>query len=71
MGPVATYACDTWILGQKDEYYFRIFERKILRKMFGPVQNNNGSRRIRRNYEINNPINGIDIVRFRPSRRIA
>jgi hypothetical protein len=49
----------------------RIFERRILRKIFGPVQNEYGSWRIRMNYELNELIGNADIVRFIKSRRIA
>jgi hypothetical protein len=43
----------------------------ILRKIFGPVQNEDGSWRIRMNYELNEPIGNADIVIFIKSRRTA
>ena len=49
--------------------FLRIFERLIL--IFGPVQNEDGSWRIRMNYELNELIQNADIVRFINSRRIA
>jgi hypothetical protein len=52
----------------RDELHLRIFERRILRKIFGPVKNEDGSWRIRTNYEL---IENADIVRFIKSRRIA
>jgi hypothetical protein len=42
-----------------------------LRKIFGPVQNEDGSWGIRMNYELNKLIENADIVRFIKSRRIA
>jgi hypothetical protein len=48
-----------------------MFERRILRKIFGPVQSEDGSWRIRMNYELNELIGNADIVRFIKSRRIA
>jgi hypothetical protein len=36
--PVVTYASETWTLTEKDEMRLRIFERQILRKIFGPIQ---------------------------------
>jgi hypothetical protein len=42
-----------------------------LRKIFGPVQNEDGSWRIRINYKLNELIGNADIVRFIKSRRIA
>ena len=46
----------------------RIFERKILRKIFGPVQDKDGSWKIRMKHELNELIGN---VRFIKSRRIA
>jgi hypothetical protein len=66
-----TYGCEAWTLTNRDEQHLRIFERRILRKIFGPVQNEDGSWRIRINYELNELIGNADIVRFIKSRRIA
>ena len=62
--PVMTYRCETWTLTDRDEQYLRIFERRILRRIFGPVQNEEGSWRIRMKYELNELIENADIVRF-------
>jgi len=48
----------------------RIFERRILKKILGPRQNEDGSWRVRMNYELNELIENVDIVRFIKSRRI-
>jgi hypothetical protein len=40
-------------------------------KIFGPVQNKNGSWRIKTNYELNELIENADIVRIIRSRRIS
>ena len=66
-----TYGCEAWTLTTRDEQYLRIFEHKILRKIFGPVQNEDGCWRIRMNHELNELIENTDIVRFIKSRRIA
>jgi len=66
-----TYGCEVWTLTNRDEKHLRIFERRILRKIFGPVQNEDGSWRIKMNYELNELIKNADIVRFIKSRRIA
>ena len=39
--PVVTYSSETWSLTTKDENNLRIFERQILRKIFGPVNIDN------------------------------
>jgi hypothetical protein len=66
-----TYRCEAWTLTTRDEQHLRIFEHKILRKIFGPVQDKDGSWRIRMNHKLNELIGHADIVRFIKSRRIA
>jgi len=62
--PVVTYGCEAWTLTNRDKQHLGIFERRILRKIFGPAQNEDGSWRIRMNYELNELIGNADIVRF-------
>jgi len=47
----------------------RIFERKILRKVYGPIQEGD-IWRIRNNEELNRSINGEDIVKFINAQRL-
>ena len=67
--PFVTYSSDIWTLTAKDENNLRIFERQILRKIFGPV-NIDSVWRIRNNMEIDNLTEGADIVRFIKAQRI-
>ena len=39
--PVVRYSSETWTVTAKDENNLRIFERQILRKIFGPVNIDN------------------------------
>jgi hypothetical protein len=48
----------------------RIFERHILRKIFGPIQIGKDIWRIRNNVEFDQVINGADTVRFIKAQRI-
>jgi hypothetical protein len=66
-----TYGCEAWTLTNRDEQFLRISERKILRKIFGPVQNEDGAWRIRMDHELRELIGNTDIVRFIKSSRIA
>jgi len=66
-----TYGCEAWTLTSRNEQQLRIFERKILRKIFVPAQDENGIWRIRKNHELNELIGNADIVRFIKSRRMA
>ena len=33
--PVVLYGCETWSLTLKEEHWLRVFENKVLRKIFG------------------------------------
>jgi hypothetical protein len=50
--PVAVHACETWVLKENSIQKLMIFERKILRKMFGPTKGPNGLWRIKTNEEM-------------------
>ena len=67
--PVVTYESETWILTKSDKNLLRIFERKILRRIYGPVQEGD-IWRIKNNEELNRSINREDIVKFIKSQRI-
>ena len=36
--PVLTYGAETWVLSKEDEHHLSISERKILRRIYGPVK---------------------------------
>jgi hypothetical protein len=67
--PVATYGSETWTLTKSDENSLRIFERNILRKIYGPVQEAD-TLRIRYNEELNGLIKGKYIVKFIKAQRV-
>jgi len=69
--PIVTYRCEAWTLTNRDKQYLRIFERRILRKIFGPVQNEDGFWIIKTNYELNYRIKNADMVRFVKRKRMA
>jgi ribosomal protein S28E/S33 len=48
----------------------RFFERKIVRKIFGPIQIGKDIWRIRNNAELDQVINGTDILRFIKAQRM-
>lgn len=49
--PVVTYGVEAWVLTKRDELMLNTWERKILRKIYGPVQEE-GIWRIRMNSEL-------------------
>jgi hypothetical protein len=67
--PVVTHGSEIWTLTKSDENLLRIFERKILRKIYEPIEEGD-TWRIRNNAELNRSINGEDIVKFIKSQRI-
>jgi len=34
--PVVLYRCETWSLTLREEHRLRVFENRVLRRMFGP-----------------------------------
>ena len=34
--PVVLYGCETWSLTLREEHRLRVFENRVLRKIFGP-----------------------------------
>jgi sorting nexin-29 len=67
--PVVTYGAETWTLTDTEENALRRFERKVLRKICGPVMDN-GAWRIRYNSELYRFTGGEAIVRFVKAQRI-
>jgi hypothetical protein len=53
--PVVTYGCESWTMKKEDENILRRFERKIIRRIYGPVEQGR-EWRIRNNEEIDNII---------------
>jgi hypothetical protein len=50
--PMVTHASETWVLKHIEEELL-VFERKIIRRIYGPAVDPNGLRRRRTNEEIN------------------
>ena len=67
--PMVAYAIETWILTERNMHYLMIFERKILKKSFGPVQERD-EWRIRTNHELNKLIVVANTLRFIKSQRL-
>jgi hypothetical protein len=51
--PVVTYACETWVLKETIKQKLLVLERKILRRIFAPIKETNGTWRIKTNDELN------------------
>ncbi|KAI5639582.1 reverse transcriptase (RNA-dependent DNA polymerase) domain-containing protein [Phthorimaea operculella] len=60
--PILMYGCETWTLTLKEEENLLVAERKILRKILGPVKNEDGIWRIRKNKEIEDIVREPNII---------
>ena len=69
--PVVTYGSEIWMMNITHEEKLKIFERKALRSIYGPVQDSNNEWRVRTNQEIEALIKEENIVRFIKSQRLA
>jgi hypothetical protein len=68
--PLCTTLCGyNWPASMEEKRVLAVFERKILRKTYGPVKENE-LWRIRRSDELEDLIKGENIVRFIKSQRI-
>jgi hypothetical protein len=68
--PVVIYGCETWMMNEVEEEKLRIFERKVLHKIFGPIQRENGAWTIRTNEEVYNLYGKENIIWFIKSQRL-
>jgi hypothetical protein len=49
---IVVYGCETWVLKESIIQRLSEFERRILRKIFGPAEENSGIWRIKTNMEL-------------------
>ena len=69
--PVVLYGCETWSLTLREEHRLRVFENKVLRRIFGPERNGvTGEWRKLHNEELNSLYSSANIVRVIKSRRM-
>ena len=64
------YGCETWSLTLKEEYRLRVFENRILRRLFGRKRDENGEWRRLHNEELHSLYRSPNIVRVIKSRRL-
>ena len=50
--PIVTYGRETWAVTVTEQNCLLISERRVLRKIYGPTQNNDGTWRIKTNEEL-------------------
>jgi hypothetical protein len=69
--PVVLYGCETWSLTLREKRRLRMFENRVLRRVFGPKRDEvTGERRKLHNEELNDLYSLPNIVRVVKSRRM-
>jgi hypothetical protein len=69
--PVVLYGCETWSLALREEHRLRVFENRVLRRIFGPKRDEvTGEWRKLHNEELRNLYSSPDIIRQVKTRRM-
>jgi hypothetical protein len=69
--PVVLYGCETWSLTLREEHRLRVFENRVLRKIFGPMRDEvTGGWRKLYNGELRDLYSSPSIIRIIKSRRM-
>jgi hypothetical protein len=68
--PVVLYGYETWSLTLREEHRLRVFENRVLRRIFGTKREEEGSWRKLHNDELHSLYSSTDIVRVIESRRM-
>jgi hypothetical protein len=69
--PVVLYGCETWSLTLREERRLRVFENRVLRRVFGPKRDEmKGEWRKLHNEELNDLYSSPNIVRVVKTRRM-
>jgi hypothetical protein len=69
--PVVLYGCETWCLTLREEHRLRVFEKRVLRRIFGPKKDEvTGEWRKLHNKELHDLYSSPSIIRIIKSRRM-
>jgi hypothetical protein len=69
--PVIAYACETWVLKEAIKQKLMVFERKILRRIFGPTKERDCTWRIKTNDKLNKLIGNKTLINYIKSQRLG
>jgi hypothetical protein len=69
--PVVLYGCETWSLTLREEHRLRVFENRVLRRIFGPKRDEvTGEWRKLHNKELHDLYSSSSVMRIIKSRRM-
>jgi hypothetical protein len=69
--PIVVYGCETWVLKESIMQRLSVFERTMLRKIFGPTKEDNCIWRIKTNMELDELIKQRNIINYVKSQRLS
>jgi hypothetical protein len=70
--PVVLYECETWSLTLREKHRLRVFENRVLRRIFGPKKDKaTGDWRKLHNEDLHNLYSLPNIIRMTKSRRMS
>ena len=68
--PIVTYASETWVLKEATIQKLLVFERKILRRIFGPIKENQ-TWKTKTNEELDKLIKHKNIVNYKKAHKLS
>jgi hypothetical protein len=69
--PTVTYGCETWVLKETIKNKLMVFERKVLRRIFSPTKERDGTWRIKTNDELDKLIRHKNIINHIKAQRLS
>jgi len=69
--PIATFGCEVWVLKQTTRKKLMVFERKVLRKIFGPTKERDGAWGNKTNDELDELITHKNIINHIKAQRLS
>jgi len=69
--PTVTYGCGTWVLTETIKNELMVFERKVLRRIFGSTKERDGTWRIKTNDELDELIRHKNIINHIKAQRLS